>query len=249
MRILLTNDDGIGAEGLLAVYSSLKKIADVDVVAPLDQKSSIGHAITLSQPLFAKNIFKNKKKFGTAISGTPADCVKFAIGVLKIKPDLIISGINLGHNDGCSVFYSGTVAGAREAALLGYPAMAVSLATFQQPDYSYAAKLSSRLAKKMIEFKFPYGKFLNVNIPNLKQKEIKGVRITRQCTDPIHGLFYKNINPHGDEYYWMSGKIPSPQKDVNIDTYALQQKYVTVTPIQNDLTDASLLEEIKNWDL
>ena len=175
--------------------------------------------------------------------------LKFAIGVLKLRPDLIISGINLGHNDGCSVFYSGTVAGAREAALLGYPAMAISLATFKQPDYSYAAAFSSELAKKMLAVKFPYGRFLNVNIPNLTQKQIKGVRVTRQCTDPIHGIFYKKTNPHGDEYYWMSGKMPSPQKDVNIDTYALQQKYITITPIQSDLTDTALLEELQDWSL
>ena len=131
MYILLTNDDGIYAEGIYSIYAELAKMANVTVVAPESEKSSVGHAITLAHPIWFKRVRRKGQPFGYAVSGTPADCVKFGVNVLmKHKPDLVISGINLGANDGCSVFYSGTVAGAREGAILGIPSIAVSLATF-----------------------------------------------------------------------------------------------------------------------
>lgn len=243
MHILLTNDDGIFAEGIYALYQELKKIGKVTVVAPDSEKSSVGHGITLAHPIWHKKIRRKGRFFGYGISGTPADCVKFALAVLlKRKPDVVVSGINLGPNEGCSVFYSGTVAGAREGALLGIPSLAVSLATFVNPDFSYAAKCGARLAKWAFRQNIPKGTFLNVNVPAVKQKRIKGILATRQCLRPIHGSFRKRRDPNLREYYWMTGKMPFNGKDIRIDSCALRKGYVTVTPVHSDSTDYAFLD-------
>lgn len=248
MHILLTNDDGIYAEGIYALYLELRKLGTVTVVAPDSERSSVGHGITLAHPIWHKKVNRKGKFFGTGISGTPADCVKFALGVLlKRKPDMVVSGINLGHNDGCSVFYSGTVAGAREGALEGIPSIAVSLATFVSPDFTYAAKCGAKMARLVVKEKMPKGTFLNVNVPNKKASKIKGIKITRQGLVPIHGTFRKRIDPNLREYHWMTGKMPVKKKDNRIDSCALSNNYVTVTPIQSDQTDYSFLEELNNW--
>lgn len=241
MRILLTNDDGIYAEGIYAAYKELSKIADVTVVAPEAEQSSVGHGITLFYPLFARKISPENHFDGYAISGKPADCVKFAAAVLfkGKKPDLVISGINFGGNDGASVFYSGTVAGAREGCLMGINSVAISLDCFDRPDFSHAAKFAAKIAKWVHKHGLPKGTFLNVNVPVGKPK---AARFTRQGIEPIHGVFEKRHNPHNKPYYWMSAKMPAHQSDNNIDTYALKNKYITVTPIHSDLTDEAFLK-------
>ncbi|MFA5059991.1 MAG: 5'/3'-nucleotidase SurE [Candidatus Omnitrophota bacterium] len=248
MHILLTNDDGIYAPGILALHAQLAKIAKVTVVAPDSERSSIGHAITLAHPLFARKINRQKKFFGYGLSGTPADCVKFAVGVLlKRKPDLVISGINLGPNDGCSVFYSGTVAGAREGAISGIPSIAVSLGTFTNPTFDAAARFTAKLAKIVIKNKLPKNTFLNVNVPNQKMSAIKGVRIARQGKVPIHGQFKKNTDPSGRAHYWMFGEVRGIEKNLDVDTYALSKNFVSVVPIQCDSTDHGFLPQLKSW--
>ena len=251
MQILLTNDDGIYADGIYAIYTELKKFAEVVVVAPESQRSSVGHGITLSHPIYSKRVKHKGEFFGHAISGTPADCVKFGVSViLKKKPDLVISGINLGDNDGCSVFYSGTVAGAREGALLDVPSMALSLATFEdEVDFSPAAKYGAKLAKILFQNKLPPRTFLNVNIPNLSTSKIKGIKFTRQGIDPIHSSFKKRFDPSLREYYWMTGKFPINKKDLTFDTYALREGYVTVTPIMSDSTDDFSLKHLNDWKI
>jgi len=247
MRILLTNDDGIFAEGIYAAYRELSKIADVTVVAPESEQSSVGHGITLFYPLFVKKVSPENHFAGHAVSGKPADCVKFGVSVLLKgkRPDLIVSGINYGNNDGCSVFYSGTVAGAREGALMGINSFAISLDTFDNPNFSIAAKFSAKLAKWVYKNSLPAGTFLNVNVPNGKPK---GTRFTRQGTEPIHETFEKRKNPYDKHYYWMGGKMPTHKNDNNIDTYALKNKYITITPIQSDLTDQVFLDKVKAYD-
>jgi len=248
LRILLTNDDGIYAEGIYALYVELKKLGTVTVVAPDSEKSSVGHGITLAHPIWDKKVNRKGRFFGVGISGTPADCVKFAVGVLlKRRPDVVVSGINLGHNDGCSVFYSGTVAGAREGALMGIPSIAVSLATFVNPDFKDAAKYGAKLTRLVYKKGIPNGTLLNINVPNKKKSQIKGVKMTRQGMVPIHGTFHKRMDPNFREYHWMTGKIPVRKKDDNVDSSALNNNYVTVTPIQSDQTDYSFLEELNHW--
>ena len=250
MKILLTNDDGIYAEGIYLLYKQLKKIGDVTVVAPDTERSAVGHGITLSRPIWHKKVKRKQQTFGYGISGTPADCVKFAIGVLlKNKPDVVVSGINLGPNDGCSVFYSGTVAGAREGALLGIPSIAISLDTFVDPDFTYAAKFSAKITKHVYKNNLPKGTFLNVNVPNIAASNIKGIKITKQCTVPIHGSFRKKKDPNMKEYYWMTGKVPPQKKNYTIDTYALGEGYVTVTPIKSDSTNYDYLKKIERMKI
>ena len=244
--ILITNDDGIYAEGIFALYQALKGLGNVIVAAPDNERSSIGHAITLAHPIWVKKVQRKSKFFGYGISGTPADCVKFAINIiLKRKPDLIVSGINLGRNDGCSVFYSGTIAGAREGALIGIPSMAVSLGTFVQPDYRQAAVISRKLTEHIFRHGLPAGTFLNVNVPS--GMKTRGIRMTRQGTVPIHGEFRKRTDPNLRDYYWLTGRLPRFRNDLTIDTYALDKGYVTVTPIHCDMTDENALKILKKW--
>lgn len=246
MHILLTNDDGVYAEGIYAIYAELRKWADVTVVAPDSERSSVGHGITLAHPIYFKKINRKGKPFGFGISGMPADCVKFGVSViLKKKPDLIVSGINFGANDGTSVFYSGTVAGAREGAIMGIPAIALSLGTFVNPNFAPAAKVGSQLVKVLAKQRMPKGSFINVNIPPLPASKIKGIRICRQGTQPIHEEFLKRIDPGQRQYYWMTGRMPVIRHDDETDTYALKKGYVTVTPIHCDLTDHPFLSELK----
>lgn len=250
MNILLTNDDGIYAEGLFYLQREIRKIANITIVAPDRERSSVSHGITLAHPLWFKRISRQNKPYGFAVSGTPADCVKIAVGVImKKKPDLIISGINWGSNDGCSVFYSGTVAGAREGALMGIPAMAVSLATFTNPDFGYSAQVAARLAQLMNRNKMPLGTFLNVNVPNIAKNKIKGIRITRQGTEPIQGKFSKRFDPSSREYFWLTAEMPLLTKDLANDTYALSKNYVTVTPILCDLTNQEMLGPLAEWSI
>jgi len=247
MHILLTNDDGIYAEGIYAAYKALIKFADVTVVAPAAEQSSVGHGITLFSPLFLREISIKHRFDGVAVSGKPADCIKWAMNVLlkDKKPDMVISGINSGSNDGCSVFYSGTVAAAREGALMGIDSLAVSLDSFEGLDFSIAAQYTAKFAKWVYKNKLPSGTFLNINVPLGKPK---GIRLTRQGTERIHETFEKRKSPHGQDYYWMGSRIPVHKNDNTIDSYALKNKYVTVTPIQSDLTDNVILDKIRAYD-
>lgn len=250
MHILLTNDDGIYAPGIQALHQALTKVARVTVSAPEMERSSVGHGITLAHPLWAKKVDRNKKFFGYAVSGTPADCVKFGLKVLlKEKPDLVVSGINLGTNDGCSLFYSGTVAGAREGALMGVPAMAISLDTFEKPDFRAAADFAAKLAAQIVKNKLPKKTFLNVNVPHLPSSKIKGVKVVKHGTAPIHATFSKRKDPFSRDYYWMSGRGPAKSKDLSNDTSALNAGYITVVPIHCDMTAYDVLEDIKSWKL
>ncbi len=246
MKILLTNDDGIYSPGIYSIYKELSKFADVIVVAPETEQSSVGHGITLFYPLFVKKVSRKGKFFGYAVSGKPADCVKLGIEIiLKGKnPDLVVSGINLGNNDGCSIFYSGTVAGAREGTLMGVDSVALSLDSYADPDFTESAKIGAKLAKLVAKNKLPKGTFLNVNIPS---KKIKGILPTCQGTEPIHGQFKERRNPHEKTYYWMTGKNPTHVNDNTIDTYALRNGYVTVTAVHCSLTDEDFLDKLKKW--
>ena len=247
LHILLTNDDGIYAEGIYALYQELIKIGKVTVVAPESERSSVGHGITLSHPIWYKKCYRKNKLFGYAISGTPADCVKFAANVIiKKKPDFVVSGINLGPNDGCSVFYSGTVAGAREGALMGIPSMAVSLNTFVKPRFQFAARCAAKLVKNIAKASMPKGTFLNVNVPHVRSAQVKGLQVTQQGTVPIHGLFKKRVDPNLREYYWMTGRMPYSRKDKYIDSFALNHHFVTITPIKCDSTDFEYLNTLQN---
>lgn len=248
--LLLTNDDGIGAPGLLALSDELQKVGDTVIVAPSSERSAVGHAITLSDPLRVWPFHRNGAFYGYAVNGTPADCVKIAYwAILDRKPDVVISGINLGSNTGINTIYSGTVSAATEGAILGIPSFAVSLTTFQNPDFHYSAKFAGKMTRHLLEKGLPPGIYLNVNVPACPENEIQGVSVTRQGLALFEEKFDKRIDPHGRIYYWLTGQKIDKEKAIEVDDGAIQAKMVSVTPVQYDLTKYDFLETLKGWKL
>jgi 5'-nucleotidase len=250
MRILLTNDDGINAPGLAAVHKELKKIGDVTIVAPDSEKSAVGHAITIADPLRVWNFEKNGEFFGYAIKGTPADCVKIAYwALLEKKPEIVVSGINLGSNSGMNVIYSGTVSAATEGTILNIPSFAISLSTFTNPDFTYAAKFAAKLANTVYKRGLPQGTFLNVNVPPAREEDIEGVAITRQGKAAYMEHFDKRVDPANRVYYWLTGAKVKIEEDINVDDFAILKNHVSITPIHYDLTNYRYLDELKSWQI
>jgi 5'-nucleotidase len=248
LNILLTNDDGIYAPGLAALYRELKHLGNVVVVAPESEQSAVGHAITLMTPLRVKEVFLNAGVKGFSVSGFPADCVKIAMAeLLPSPPDLVVSGINLGPNVGINVLYSGTVSAATEAGILGVKAVAFSLDSYDQnADFTAAARLARELLEQVLDWgAWNHGVCLNVNLPNLARAEIQGVRVTRQETGALVEHFERRVDPRRHVYYWLAEISASPATDPDTDFGALAQGYVSVTPIQHDLTDYRSLNDLK----
>ncbi len=237
MKILLTNDDGIYAHGLAALYGELSGDFELVVVAPETEMSAVGHAITLDSPLRVRDVYKNGSFFGYGVSGTPADCVKIAVEeLLEAPPDLIISGINLGANVGVNVLYSGTVSAATEGAFLGIRSAAISIDTLKAPDFSFAARFSREIIGFITENDLKKGTALNVNIPAIPEDRIRGVSFTRQGTRRQKERFESRIDPRGNVYYWLSGEVPVEDESVDSDIRALREQKITITPISYDLT-------------
>jgi 5'-nucleotidase len=251
-HILVSNDDGINAEGIYALVKELKKIADVTVVAPEKQMSAVGHAITVQYPLRANPFYKNGEFFGYAVDGTPADAVKLAVrALLKDKKiDLLVSGINHGMNTSINIIYSGTVSAATEGTILGIPSFAISLATYEpNPDFSFAAKFAVKLAQFIFENGIPSGTLLNVNVPAVPENQIKGVLITRQGKAFWDDWFDLRKDPNGREYYWLTGEFVNYEEDINSDHTAVQNKYISITPIHFDLTNYEAIDKLKKSGL
>lgn len=246
MRILLTNDDGIHAPGLMALYNELNRDFDVSVVAPESEMSAVGHAITLRSPLRVQEIFKNESFFGYGVTGTPADCVKIAVQeLLKTPPDIILSGINLGANVGVNVLYSGTVSAATEGAFLGVRSAAISLDTRKDPDFSIAASFSRKVIRFITESGFDNGVALNVNIPAIPRDRIKGVAITRQGVGRYRERYERRVDPRGNVYYWLTGETGVDGEREDSDARALSEGMIAITPISFDLTCAKEIERLK----
>lgn len=249
-KILLTNDDGIDAPGLYALYLALKDFGEVTVVAPSTEQSAVGHAITLSDPLRVDSHKKDGSFFGYAVNGTPADCVKIACGaILPSTPDMVISGINLGPNTGINTIYSGTVSAATEGSILGIPSFAISLGTFQDPDFRYAAKFGKNLAVKMAGKTLPKGVSLNVNVPACQENEIQGIQITRMSLALYEENFDKRLDPRGRIYYWLTGQRNNFETDLSVDVAALSANRISITPIHYDLTRYDFLKTLDQWHL
>lgn len=252
LSILLTNDDGIESSGLTALYDELAPIAKVTVVAPWENRSGIGQAITIHTPLRLKDISRDGKPFGYALNGTPVDCVKFGlIKLLKERPDIIISGINEGANLGLAAFYSGTVAGAREGAINGIPSIAVSLASLEPVNYSFAAKFTKKLALLVRQNGLPPGITLNVNIPAKRGNEIKGVAITKHSLENMRFDYEERKDPFKQPYYWLTLDLQlfhQLKPDSETDAGAIAKDMISITPLQLDLTKYDLIEKIKQWD-
>jgi len=250
MKILLTNDDGIYAEGLWALYDRFSKENTVAVVAPDRERSAVGHGITLHLPLRASQVHINGKGPFYTVSGTPADCIKLSIlELFQEKPDLVISGINPGANVGVNINYSGTVAAAKEAALYGLKAIAVSI---QGPGCRYyhdAARFIEKLAQQVHQNGLPVGTFLNVNLPDMLMKDIPGVRVSRQGIDFFYEYFKKRVDPRDRVYYWHGCDSTPADGHPDIDANALCDNHISITPIKCDMTDYSMLEDLKTWGI
>lgn len=246
MRILICNDDGIHAPGLRALYDAVKDLGHVDVVAPSGEQSAVGHAITLSNPIKVAKVTHDGAFWGHAVGGTPADCVKLAVyALLEERPDLVISGVNLGPNTGISVLYSGTVSAATEGAILGIPSMAVSLGTFTQPQWDTATAIARQMAQRVIEKGLPAETVLNVNVPNVLPDQVRGLRWTRMGRSRFVEIFHRRADPRGNTYFWMDGEMELLGDPVDTDIRLLEQNYVSVTPIWFDLTHYREIENLR----
>ncbi|HHV64271.1 MAG TPA: 5'/3'-nucleotidase SurE [Peptococcaceae bacterium] len=248
MRILLTNDDGIFAPGITALYNVLaeRNEHEIYIVAPEGQRSAVGRSITIYKPLFVTKHKLKGNNIALAVNGTPTDCVKLAIqgNVLPNKPDLIISGINDGPNLGTDVFYSGTVAAAMEGTLLGIPSLAVSLASYDYENYLPSALFISDFIDKHREILNTKDSLLNINIPGSDQCFWQGVKITKLGKSVYDNAFENRQAPFGREYYWITGKVVYDDED-NTDLKAIKDWYVSITPLHSDLTDYKRIEELQ----
>lgn len=248
MQILLTNDDGYHAPGLQTLYRILssKETWDLSIVAPEGQRSAAGHAITLFDPILVEEQLLKSEGRGFAIYGTPSDCVKLAIqGEIVPHPDLVISGINSGQNLGTDVFYSGTVSAALEGVLLGVPAIAVSLAGYKDHDFEPAAEFIAALLPKLLD-KLDFG-LVNINIPAGPEKDWRGVRITKLGKTVYKDVFESRVDPRGRNYFWQAGTM-SKDQEANSDISAIQEGYISITPIHCDLTDYDKMMELKEFE-
>lgn len=248
MKILLSNDDGIHAPGLSALREALRGLAEVHVVAPEAERSAVGHAITIYNPLKTKKIYKSGEFFGHAVDGTPADCVKLALSALLPEPpDLVVSGINLGPNAGISVLYSGTVSAATEGTILGIPSMAISMCTFKDPIWETAQHVAREMVMRLQSDGLPQDTLLNVNVPNVPLSELKGTRITRMGRSRYIETFEERSDPRGNLYYWMDGEMALLEDPADTDLQALEEGYVSLSPLGFDLTRHTALPHFEKW--
>ena len=240
MIILLSNDDGIQSEGLTALEKSLAPLGDIYTVAPDRAQSSMSHALTLHRPLRVQELSPRR----LAVDGTPVDCVKLALtGLLAIKPDLIVSGINKGPNLGDDIIYSGTVSAAIEGTLLGIPAIAVSLVAFDNFDFGAAAEFTADLIEHIRQPGIPAGTLLNVNVPLLPREQLKGWKLTRMGKRHYSENIVERVDPRGVKYYWIGGDDLGFSQEDGTDCMAVHDSYISVTPLQCDMTDHRLLSK------
>ena len=249
MAILLTNDDGIHAVGLQRLREAVGDLGTLRIVAPHEEQSAVGHAITLFDPIKTHPVQKDNGLTGVAVHGTPADCVKLAVcELLDEPPEFVFSGINLGANTGICVLYSGTVSAATEGAILGIPSVAFSLNTYQDPEWETAVEVTRRVAGNVLKRPWQSGTLLNVNIPNRPMDEIKGYRVTRMAKSRFKEIFHKRSDPRGNVYYWLDGDMQVLDSDPDSDVNAVADGWVSITPISTDLTHRPAYDELRDWD-
>ena len=248
--ILVTNDDGIYTDGIYWLWEAVKDFGNALVVAPNTEKSAVGHAITITNPLRTKYVNRRGGFSGYAVNGTPADCVKIAVrSILKSPPDLVVSGINYGANVGTNVIYSGTVSAATEGTILGIPSIAVSIDSHHPKDFKSAMDTTQNTLIKVLKFGLTEGTLLNVNVPDIPDEKIKGIRITTQGNAYFKDRFEKREDPRGNIYYWMTGESIDPDSSGNTDNRALKDGYISVTPIHYRLTNESFMSDLESWEI
>ncbi|HZE68496.1 MAG TPA: 5'/3'-nucleotidase SurE [Pyrinomonadaceae bacterium] len=243
-RILVTNDDGIHSAGLIKLEEALRDLGDVYVVAPASEMSGASHSLTLARPLRIRQVDSRH----WTVDGTPTDCVTLALNKILSEqelPDICVSGINHGGNLGDDATYSGTVAGALEATILGVPGLALSLVAREQFDFTEAAQFAVAAARKVLTEGLPEGTLLNINIP---PGEIKGVRVTRQGIKNARPVITEHIDPRGKAYFWIGEEYFRTNSAEGTDYQAIESGYISVTPLKSDMTDHRALTAIESWN-
>ena len=249
--ILVTNDDGISAPGIRALIAVVQELGDVVVVAPDSPQSAMGHAITINNTLHLNKITtENAPVTEYSCSGTPADCVKMAVNeILKQKPDLCVSGVNHGSNSSINVIYSGTMSAAVEAGIEGIPAIGFSLLDYNwDADFEQIKPFIKKIATQVLTNGLQEGTVLNVNFPKLKTDEIKGIKICRQAKAMWEEKFDKRVTPFGKEYYWLSGEFVNLDKGTDTDEWALANDFISIVPVQFDLTAHHAIQTLNTWE-
>lgn len=250
--ILVTNDDGIMAPGIRALIAVMEEIGEVVVVAPDSPQSAMGHAITINSTLSLQQLHGDGVlRSEYSCSGTPVDCVKIALSqVLERTPDLCVSGINHGANSSINVIYSGTMSAAMEAGMSGIPAIGFSLLDFDwAADFEPIKSFVKQITLEALSNGIPKGVVLNVNFPKLKREEIKGIRVCRQAKASWVERFDKRTNPHGKDYYWLTGEFVNHDKGEDTDEWALEHGYISIVPVQFDLTAYHAIPQLNSWDV
>jgi len=251
--ILITNDDGITAPGLRSLVEAMKPLGDVVVVAPDSPQSGMGHAITIGKPLRLDKVEVHGEFLGYQCSGTPVDCVKLAVNkVLHRKPDLCVSGINHGSNSSINVIYSGTMSAAMEGAIEGIPSIGFSLNNYNMDaDFEGSRHYARIIAGHILKSGMPVDTLLNVNIPDLALKKIKGIKLCRQAIAKWEEEFDERIDPRNRPYYWLTGKFKNYDKGVDTDEWALANGFISVVPVQFDFTAHHAFQHLNKfkWDV
>ena len=243
-RILITNDDGIHSEGIKALENALLDVGDVFVVAPESEMSGASHSLTLSRPLRIRQIDERH----WTVDGTPTDCVTFALNRIlppELRPHICASGINHGANLGDDATYSGTVAGALESTILGVPGLAFSLVASRNYDFDESARVAREMVAKSLVEGLPEGTLLNVNIP---KTTIKGIRVTKQGFKDARPIISEHIDPRGKLYYWIGEERSGFHPEGGTDFEAIDEGFVSVTPMRSDLTNHQAIKMLKNWE-
>ncbi len=250
MRILVTNDDGIDSEGLIALRDSLSRLGETVVIAPDRNWSAAGHNKTMHKPLRVTKVRMAGDIEGYSCDGTPSDCVAMSmLGLAGPRPDLVVSGINKGANLGGDVTYSGTVAAAMEAVISGVPGIAVSISSLHDQDFQVAADFAAELAGRVMEARIDPTVLLNVNVPSLQREAIKGVLVTRLGRRVYRDQLIERKDPFGRSYYWIGGDEPTGEAEEGTDIGAIANGFISVTPIHMDLTNYSLIDQLKGWNM
>lgn len=249
--ILITNDDGIQAPGLRCLVSYMLPLGDVVVVAPDKPQSGMGHAITITMPLYMHKLKMSNEHSEYSCSGTPVDCVKLAIDkILHRKPDLLVSGINHGSNSSVNIIYSGTMSAALEGAMEGVPSIGFSLLDYGwDADFSHTEKYIQNIARNVLSNGLPRGVCLNVNFPSATKGPIQGVQVCRQAMAYWKEEFDQRRDPHGRDYYWLTGVFENQDHGEETDEWALSQQKVAIVPVHYDFTAHKVIEQINKWDL
>jgi 5'-nucleotidase len=243
--ILVTNDDGVYSPGIQILAKRLRELDEVAIVAPDRERSAAGHSMTLHRPLLIEEI----KESVYSVNGTPTDCVNIAVkGLLKEEPKLVVSGINKGPNQGDDVTYSGTVAGAIEAILLGIPSFAISLVAREDFRFTDAAEVAVKTAAYILEKGLPTGTLLNINVPNFPISEIKGTSITRLGKRIYKQMTVERIDPRGKKYYWIGGGEPDWEREEGTDFDAVNKNMISITPLHLDMTDYASFDKLKSLE-